>query len=76
MTLEKPILFENANLIPIDWSLKTRLRFSSKRQFKCCNNLKSIHESQAILNFSQLNEFYSSLDDSKNVRYNFRTKLY
>ena len=67
MLIEKPALFDYTDLIPIDWSLKTRLRFCSKSQFKCCSNLKSIHESQAILNFSKLNEFYSTLEDCKNV---------
>ena len=64
--IEKPILFES-NLIPNDWSLKTRLRFCSKAQFKCCNSLKSIHESQALMNFSKLNEFYDTLEESQHV---------
>jgi hypothetical protein len=69
--IEKTALFENIDLIPIDWSLKTRLRFCSKSQFKCCNNLKSIHESQAILNFPKLNEFYNNLEDCQNVGISF-----
>jgi hypothetical protein len=68
--MEKPALFES-NLIPIDWSLKTRLRFCSRAQFKCCTNLKSIHESQAIFNFSKLNEFYDNLEKSQIVSFFF-----
>lgn len=64
-TKMKPV-FES-DKIPIDWSLKTRLRFTSYEKFACCNNIKSIHESQAVSNFAKFNEFYYNLE--KNVIY-------
>ncbi len=60
---EKPVLFET-HLIPIDWSVKTRVRFFSKFQFKCCNSLKSLHESNALYNFCKFNTYYDRLNQS------------
>lgn len=54
--------FESENLMPIDWSLKTRLRFLSTRPFTCYNGIKSQHESEAILNYSKFNLFYENLN--------------
>lgn len=61
--------FEHDSLIPIDWSLKTRLRFISTRTFSCNNGIKSSHESEAISNYAKFNSFYSSLDASKTVSF-------
>ena len=54
--------FENENLLPIDWTLKTRLRFLSSRTFSCNMAIKSQHESEAILNYSKFTTFYSNLE--------------
>ncbi|CAF1073552.1 unnamed protein product [Brachionus calyciflorus] len=54
--------FENENLIPIDWTLKTRLRFLSSKTFSCNMAIKSQHESEALLNFSKFTTFYSNLE--------------
>ncbi len=55
-------LFEDKKLIPIDWSLKVRLRFLSTRPFTCYSGIKSNHESEAILNYSKFNGFYDVLE--------------
>lgn len=61
--------FENENLLPIDWSLKTRLRFISTKTFSCNNGIKSSHESEAMSNYSKFTSFYNSIEFSKNVFY-------
>lgn len=60
--------FEHENLLPVDWSLKTRMRFLSKKPFSCNSGVKSQHESEAISNYSVFKSFYSNLDKSKFVR--------
>jgi hypothetical protein len=59
--------FEHESFVPIDWSLKTKLRIISTKEFSCCNNVKSQHESEAILNFSKFNGFYDSLNQHELV---------
>ena len=59
--------FEHESLLPVDWSLKTRLRFLSKKQFSCNSLVKSQHESEAISNYSVFKSFYTNLDKSKFV---------
>lgn len=59
--------FENESLLPIDWTLKTRLRFLSSKTFSCNMAIKSQHESEAILNYSKFNTFYPNLNQHINV---------
>ncbi len=69
-------LFESENLLPIDWSLKTRVRFLSTKQFSCYSGIRSQHESEALLNYSKYNGFYASLEENKYVCWDlFLTKL-
>lgn len=67
----KTYAFENTNLLPCDWSLKTRLRFLSTKPFSCNNGIKSSHESEAISNYSKFTSFYNSIDYCKTV-YKFK----
>lgn len=60
-------LFEHTDLLPTDWSLKTRLRFLSTVPFSCYSGIKSQHESEAILNYSKFNMFYKNLEACKFV---------
>ena len=62
-------LYENENILPIDWSLKTRLRFLSKMPFSCYSGIKSQQESEAILNFSKFNSFFKHLEATKDVKF-------
>ena len=62
-------LFENENLIPIDWSLKIRARYSSTEKFTCYSGIRSQHETEALLNYSRFDMFYNNLNNSKNVIY-------
>jgi hypothetical protein len=61
--------FENEKLLPIDWSLKTRLRFVSTKPFTCYNGIKSQHESEALINYSKFNCFYQNLNEHHYVRF-------
>ncbi len=63
----QPNLYEHNTLLPIDWSLKTRLRFLSTLPFSCNNAIKSQQESEAILNFSKFNSFYENLSATTQV---------
>ena len=63
----KANLYEHSTLLPIDWSLKTRLRFLSIHPFSCNNGIKSQQESEAILNFSKFNKFYENLNTTNQV---------
>ena len=54
--------FEHETLVPIDWSLKTRLRFLSTKPFSCNSGVKSQHESEAISNYAYFKSFYSNLN--------------
>jgi hypothetical protein len=62
-------LFSHATLIPIDWSLKTRMRFLSKTPFACYSGIKSQQESEAVLNFAKFNSFYKNLSDANYLSY-------
>lgn len=64
---KKVYQFEDQKNLPLDWSLKTRVRFMSKRPFSCYNAIKSQHESDAILNYSKFNLFYHNLAKHKLV---------
>lgn len=66
LNLKKAYLFEN-RLIPIDWSLKKSLTFLSNQQFTCCSNLKSIHESEAVMNFSRFETFTDHLNSAVSI---------
>jgi hypothetical protein len=68
----KANLYEHITLLPIDWSLKTRLRFLSIHPFSCNNGIKSQQESEAILNFSKFNKFYENLNAANQVSSYFR----
>ena len=59
--------FVDTQLLPIDWSLKTRLRFISSKTFSCNNGIKSSHESEGISNYSKFTSFFQSIEASKYV---------
>jgi hypothetical protein len=71
----KTYAFEKTNLLPCDWSLKTRLRFLSTKPFSCNNGIKSSHESEAISNYSKFTSFYNSIDYCKTVTINLKEIL-
>jgi hypothetical protein len=62
--------FVDKQMLPIDWSLKTRLRFISSKTFSCNNGIKSSHESEGISNYSKFTSFYQSIEVSNYVKFN------
>lgn len=59
--------YEHENLVPVDWSLKTRCRFLSTKPFSCNTGIKSSHESEAMTNYASFRFFYTHLESSKFV---------
>nr|CAG4650307.1 EOG090X09DI [Sida crystallina] len=62
------------NKCVVDWSLKTRVRFTSKTQFSCSSTLKTSEEASGITGFvrcvnSPCSEAWSSLDTSTNAQF-------
>lgn len=64
---KKSFQFEHERLVPFDLSLKTRCRFLSTQQFACSTAIKSVHESDSILNYAKFNAFYERLDTHRFV---------
>lgn len=60
--------YEDECLLPIDWSIKSKLRIVSTRKIACVEEIKSQHEADANWNFCVFNNFYSSLDKKDLVR--------
>lgn len=59
--------YEHEDLVPVDWSLKTRCRFLSTKPFSCNAGIKSSHESEAMTNYASFGSFYAHLESSKCV---------
>lgn len=59
--------YEHDELVPVDWSLKTRCRFLSTKPFSCNTGIKSSHESEAMTNYANFRSFYTNLESCKLV---------
>lgn len=62
---------EGSETFPLDWSLKSKVRFTSSKSFNWCGTLKTLEEGQGLSNFvrCQTKEFHStdeSLESSVN----------
>ena len=64
--------YEHGDLVPVDWSLKTRCRFLSMKPFSCNAGIKSSHESEAISNYAYFKSFYANLENSQLVSFFFK----